>query len=271
MRGLTVKRAAPISIIGQSIVHLNQPALSILTGAHKVKVEVNSGVGVDIHGFEWLSAYAKSKITKFLGEEESRIKVEVEKPLPLLDPLIVALDLLAKSKMSSDPLREMSKALNISEERLKLTLRAASKRGVLAYREGEGILEILPEFPWHIALCFKAPLRFRLTAGEDLEEAFNVITHGLGRLVVSTARSILDGDFSRFKRFIETYSKLATSISNTRSNMLSALKKLGSIKGCACKLDEDFKGLLLFGVEGEALEEGLSLAKKMGFKTLMLM
>ncbi|MHC1628655.1 MAG: hypothetical protein ACXQTI_07485 [Candidatus Nezhaarchaeales archaeon] len=261
----------PICILGQAIVQYNQPTLCYVSHENELLITVNPGVGtLKVEGLEPFSSYIERKLRNIVKKLELDINIKSVKPLPLLDLLIAILYVALKERGTRDTVNEISRRLKLRRERVRLTLKALKAEGVLAYRENEGLLELQEEFPWVMGLCFKAPFKFGFLEEEELEESFNVALHALGRLVILAARSIVDGDFKLFKKVLMRYSRLSIALSNLPLSILKAYDEVAKLEDIACKIDEDFRGFMLFCEDKDRLAEGLNIVQKMGFKAITL-
>lgn len=261
----------PICVLGQAIVQYNQPALCYVSHENEVLIAANPGLGaLNIEGLEFFSSYIERRLRRIMKKLELNINIKSMKALPLLDLVIIVLYVALKEKGMQNIANEIARRLKLRKERVNLTLKALKAEGVLAYRENEGLLKLQEAFPWTIALCFKAPLRFTFIEEKGLEESFNVALHALGRLTILAARSIIDGDFELFKKVLTRYSRLSIALSNLPLSMLKAYDEVAKLKDVACKIDEDFRGLMLFGEDEDMLTEGLNIVQRTGFKAIIL-
>ncbi|MDI9620093.1 MAG: hypothetical protein QFX33_04735 [Candidatus Nezhaarchaeota archaeon] len=260
----------PTCIIGQAIVHRSQPALCYNSRNNRLSLSVKPGLrSVEVMGLGVFSDYVKRRVEGFLKRIEGGLSIQCSGPMHPMDALISTLHATLSAGLDGE-VHGVSRMLRINYGRAKLTLRALKAKGVMAYREGERALNLQDYFPWRMGLALKPPFRFRLPRDEGLEESLDVIIHALGRLVVAAARSISDGDFKLFGRALERYSRISIALSGLPATMMRTHKLLNGLKGVACKVDEDFKGFMLFSEGEEELREALNAVGKMGFRVALL-
>lgn len=267
----SISLPVPICLLGQSIVHLNQPVLCYVPHDDSLSITINQGGGfLRVKGVNPISYYLERKLSWIAQTMKLDIDVQVIRPSTLIDTMITIIHAVVREKGLKSLHHAMLKRVKLREERVRLTISALKFRGVLAYREGENPLELQREFPWLIGFCFRAPLKFKLLEDTRLEEAINVVVHALGRLVILAARSIIDRDFGTFKSVMTRYSRLSLALSNHTLSILRAFNMIAKVDSIACKVDEDIRGLLLFSEDREGLTEGLNMAQAMGFKVMLL-
>jgi len=265
----------PICIIGQSIAQYNYPVLCYLSEDNKLSLSFHQGIGrIKIWWSIPITAYLENKLSNILSPHLRGLGLDLHvegKVLPPIDSLIAILHVVLREvgrerALSPSHLRKLA----ISEERARIVLEAMRVKGLIAYRRGEGLMELRRDFPWRACLCIKTFYRFRLAEFKSFEESFNVVLHALGRLIVVAARSIIDGDFELFRETLTRYSRLSLAVSNLPLTVLQVYEKLSRIEGVACKIDEDFRGFMLFSEKEVSLNKCLSMASRMGFQVLSL-
>lgn len=264
----------PISIVGQSIVRFNQPAICYIAYRKGISVAINNGKGIiKIHGLSWLSKYLEKKIRRTLRALELRgVDVEVDGTgsLPTYDVVIAVLYEVLKAENIShqEAIGILSEALEIPRERVKLTLGVLGAKGVVAYREVEGTMELREDFPWLIGICGASPLKVSFIEERELEEPLNIVIHALGRSVITIARSIIEQDFEEFKKAITFYSEVIAALLKVPLKLLSVFRRISKLSSCACKIDEDMRSLMIFSLTEDGLRKGLNIAERMGLKTM---
>lgn len=272
----SVSVRVPICVIGHSLVQHNYPVLCYFSDENRVSLALSQGIGrIKVEDQSPLANYLEKVLSKALSPHLSALGFDVyvkgSKALPLMDSLIVILHTVLKEIEREDLLTSLLlRKLKISSERARIVLETTSARGVVAYRKGEGFMELTEDFPWAIGLCFKTPFRFKLSEFGGFEESFNAVIHALGRLIIVVARSIIDCDFELFRKALTKYSKLSLVISDLPLTVLRAYEKLSKIKEVSCKIDEDFRGFMLFSEREEMLNECLNTVGRMGFKVVTL-
>ncbi len=267
----------PTSIIGQSLVKYDYPMLCYVAKDKGFSMSIRPGTGS--LKVEWpnpLAKYLEKRLSKVFSSRLNSLKIDVlirsSENLSPMDSLIAIFStLLREMDPKGFSAYELSRKLATSSTRIKAVLESMRSEGLVAYREGEGLAELRKDFPWRIGLSIKAPLRFRIYEVEGLEEVFNVAFHALGRAIIMVARSIIDGDFELFRKALVKYSRLCVALSGLPLSTLKAYERLSSLKGIACKVDEDFRGFILFGEDRNALDEGLRASSSMGFQAIALM
>lgn len=274
LRNILVR--VPVCIIGQSLVQYNYPMLCYLSDENVVSLTLSRGVGsIKVEGLSPLKDYLERKLSKTLSTHLSTVSldvhVKVDKALPLIDALAAVLHaIVSEVGRESISMHKLLKRMAISNERARIIFEHMKVKGLVAYRKGEGMMKLRDDFPWVMGLCLKTPFRFRLSEFEEFEEPFNAVMHALGRLIIIVARSIVDGDFETFRKALTKYSRLSSAISNLPLSVLRAYEKLSKVDGVACKIDEDFRGFMLFSEREKLLYEGLNMASKMGFQIAFL-
>ena len=266
----------PISIIGQSLAKYNYPMLCYVTEYKGFSILIRPGTGS--LKVEWpnpLAEYLEKRLLRAFSSHLNSLKIDVlvrsSENLSPMDSLIAILStLLRETDPKSFSAYELSRRLAASSTRIKAVLESMRGEGLVAYREGEGLAELRKDFPWEMGLSIKVPLRFKIYEVEGLEEVFNVAFHALGRAIIMVARSIIDDDFELFRRALVKYSRLCIALSELPLSILKAYERLSSLKGVACKVDEDFRGFILFGEDRKALNEGLRASSSMGFQAIAL-
>jgi hypothetical protein len=266
----------PISIIGQSIAQYNYPMLLYVARDKGFSGSIRPGTGS--LKIEWpgpLAKHLKKRLSSVLSTCLISSKIDVfirgSENLPLMDSLIAILStLLREVDPKSFSIHRLSRRLATSSARVRAVLEGMRSEGLVAYREGEGLAELRRDFPWKMGLGIKVPFRFRVLGAEGLEEAFNVVLHALGRVVITVARSIIDEDFELFRKALVTYSRLCVALSELPFSILKVHEMLSSAKGVACKVDEDFRGFVFFSEDRNALDECLRIVDSMGFQAILL-
>lgn len=262
----------PICIIGQSLVQYNYPVLCYLSDENRISLILSRGVGgIKV---EWQSPLARylekmlcSTLSTYLDAMNLDVYVRCDRSLPPIDALTAILyAILNEVRHEELSTHLLLRKLRVPDERARAVFEIMNVKGLVAYRGGEGSVELREDLPWSIGLCLKVPFRFRLSEFKDFEESFNAIVHALGRLIIVVARSIIDGDFEAFRRALTKYSRLSLAISNLPLTVLRAYERLSKINGVACKIDEDFRGFMLFSEEEDLLYESLNMASRMGFQ-----
>ncbi|MDH5815624.1 MAG: hypothetical protein QE164_02375 [Candidatus Nezhaarchaeota archaeon] len=271
----SVSVEVPVCIIGQSLAQYNYPVLCYLSEGNRLLISLNQGIGrVRVEWPGLLAAYLEEKLSKALSPYLRELGLDVRvggRALPPIDSLVAVLHAVLREVGREEALpHSCLRRLAISEERARIVLEATRVKGLTAYRRGEGLMELRKDFPWKASLCVRAPFRFKLAKFKDFEEPLNVAMHALGRLIVVVARSIIDGDFELFREALVKYSKLSLAISDLPLTVLRIYEKLSRIEGVACKIDEDFRGFMLFSERTDLLNDCLSMASRMGFQVLSL-
>ncbi|MEM4576657.1 MAG: hypothetical protein QW701_04250 [Candidatus Nezhaarchaeales archaeon] len=265
----------PICIIGQSLAQYNYPVLCYQSDdvGFSLTLEPGSG-GLEVKWLSPIAAYIKRKLSILLPRLEALkvdVKMEFSRTLPLIDSIIVALrTIYGEVGLKEVSLYSLSKRLAVPKWRMRITLEAMRGEGLMAYREGEGLMELQDRFPWAIGLCIKIPSRFKFSKANGFEDSLEAAIHSLGRLIISVARSILNSDFKLFRNALQRYTKLSIALSNLPLTTLKAYEVLSRDGEVACKVDEDFKGFMLFSENEEAMMKCMERARKMGFQALAL-
>jgi len=266
----------PISIIGQSLVQYNYPMLCYVARDKGFSVSIHRGTGS--LKVEWpspLAQYLEKRLLKAFSPRLSSLGVDVfvrgSENLPPMDSLIAVFSaLLKEAGLEGLSTYELLRGLAIPNTRVRGVLESVRGEGLVAYREGEGLAELRKDFPWKMGLGLKVPLRFKIFESEGLEEAFNIVLHALGRTIIVVARSIIDEDFELFRRALVEYSRLCIALSKLPLSILKAYEKLSKMKGIACKVDEDFRGFVLFSEDRDLLDESLKTLSSMGLQAIAL-
>jgi len=273
-RNLFVK--VPISIIGQSLAQYNYPMLLYVANGNGFSISIHSGIGsLKVEWPNLLAKYLERGLSRALSAHLVLSKIDVlvqgSKNLPLMDSLIAIIStLLREVSPKGFSTYELSRRLATSDARVRAVLEGMKGKGLIAYREGEGLAELRSDFPWKMGLGAKIPLRFRMLEVEGLEETFSVALHALGRAIVTIARSIVDEDFELFRKALVSYSRLCIALSELPLSILKVHERLSNMKGVACKVDEDFRGLVFFTEDCDALDECLRTISSMGFQAILL-
>lgn len=265
----------PICIIGQSLARHNYPVLCYFLD-NRLSLLLSQGIGrIKVDSFSPFTAYLEKKLSKVLSPQLKILSLDVHikggEASPPIDSLIAILyTILREIGREGSLIHPLLKKLAISDERARIVFEAMKNRGLTAYRKGEGLMRLENDFPWTIGLCLKTPFRFKLSEFKGFEEPLNAVIHALGRLIIVVARSIIDGDFEVFREALTKYSRLSLAMSNLPFTVFRAYEKLSNVKGVACKVDEDFRGLMLFSERKDLLNECLNVAGKMGFQVAYL-
>lgn len=266
----------PVCIIGQSLVEHNYPVLCYISDESRVSLILSRGVGgIKVEGLSPFAGYLEVMLSKALFTHLNVMRLDLyvrgDRALPPIDALTSILYAIL-NEVGREDLSEhlLLKKLRVSDERARIIFEGMKARGLTAYRRGEGLMELREDFPWTIGLCLKTPLRFRLLEFKKFEESFSAVMHALGRLIIVVARSIIDSNFEVFREALTKYSRLSLAISNLPLAVLRAYEKLSKVKGVACKVDEDFRGFMLFSEREDLLSESLNMAGKMGFQVALL-
>jgi len=266
----------PISIIGQSLAQYNYPMLFYVAKDKGFLVSIQRGTGsLKVEWSSPLAEYLERRLSKILSRCLSSLEIDVfvrgSEDLPPMDSLIViSSTLLKEACLRGYSTNEVSRRLAVPDARVRGSLESLRGEGLLAYREGEGLAELLRDFPWRIGLGLKVPLRFRIFEDKGLEEVFGIALHALGRTIIAVARSIIDEDFELFRRALAKYSRLCIALSELPLSILKAYERLFSMKGLACKVDEDFRGFVLFSEDRNSLDECLRAVSSMGLQAIVL-
>jgi len=266
----------PISIIGQSLAHYNYPMLCYVARDKGFLVSIHRGTGsLRVEWSSPLAQYFERRLLRAFSPRLSSLRIDVfirgSENLPPMDSLIAVFStLLKEASPRGFSTSELSRRLATSNTRVKGVLESVRGEGLVAYREGEGLAELRKDFPWKMGLGLKVPLRFRIFEDEGLEEAFNIALHALGRTIIAVARSVIDEDFELFRKALVRYSRLCIALSELPLSILKAYERLSSIKEVACKVDEDFRGFVLFSEDRNSLEECLRTVSLMGLQAIAL-